>query len=74
MPSALNSWQLANQVVAECAASPEAGKNDKNIRRRVYDCVNVLNAAGVIQKGHGKKDITYCGTDGCAQRAQIQAC
>ncbi|KAJ4460122.1 putative transcription factor Dp-1 [Paratrimastix pyriformis] len=67
--SNLSMNELANQVVHECAPD---GKDSKNIRRRVYDCVNVLHSAGVIQKGRGKREIIYVGTDGYAQRVHIQ--
>lgn len=40
--------------VADTIAEREKGENEKNIRRRVYDAINVLTAVGVLKK-RGKK-------------------
>ena len=36
----------------------ESEKDEKNVRRRVYDALNVLIAAGVLQKNH-KKEVEH---------------
>lgn len=35
--------------------SPDHEKQDKNVRRRVYDAINVLLAMEVLQEGIGKE-------------------
>lgn len=55
---------VADELVRELAADAAAGLgegsyDEKNIRRRVYDALNVLEALGMIDKG--KKDIQWLG-------------
>ena len=45
--------------------------DDKNIRRRVYDAFNVLQAVGIISK-EGKKDIVWRGFPGAASRRRVR--
>jgi hypothetical protein len=40
----------------------EGSHDEKNIRRRVYDALNVLEAVGIL--GKDKKDIRWCGWPG----------
>ena len=49
--------EVANELVTEC--SKESGKDQKNIKRRVYDALNVLMAINVIYKE--KKQIHFLG-------------
>mmetsp|Transcript_7727 Transcript_7727/g.10668 ORF Transcript_7727/g.10668 Transcript_7727/m.10668 type:complete len:442 (+) Transcript_7727:100-1425(+) len=56
--------QVADELVAELNANPEklglgGSVDQKNIRRRVYDALNVLMAMGIITKE--KKDIKWVG-------------
>lgn len=50
--------EVADELVEEL--KDEAGGDDKNIRRRVYDAFNVLLAVGIISK-EGKKEIVWKG-------------
>jgi transcription factor Dp-1 len=54
--------EVADELVAEYSTSEYAGEqqfDEKNIRRRVYDALNVLMAMNIISKE--KKDITWQG-------------
>ena len=56
--------EVADELVAELSAGPENGSPDvaydeKNIRRRVYDALNVLMAMDIISKE--KKEISWKG-------------
>lgn len=54
--------EVADELVAECVGnsdSPTFLYDQKNIRRRVYDALNVLMALDIIAKN--KKDITWKG-------------
>ncbi|XP_050440791.1 transcription factor Dp-1-like [Adelges cooleyi] len=54
--------EVADELVAECVGntdSPTFLYDQKNIRRRVYDALNVLMALDIITKN--KKDITWKG-------------
>ena len=54
--------EVADELVAEYSASQYTGEqqfDEKNIRRRVYDALNVLMAMNIISKE--KKDITWRG-------------
>lgn len=54
--------EVADELVAECVGnsdSPTFLYDQKNIRRRVYDALNVLMALDIISKN--KKDITWKG-------------
>lgn len=56
--------EVADELVKEMAADAAAGLgegsyDEKNIRRRVYDALNVLEALGMLEKG--KKDIQWKG-------------
>ncbi|PSC75281.1 transcription factor DPB [Micractinium conductrix] len=56
--------EVANELIADLAAEVAAGlveqlHDEKNIRRRVYDALNVLEAIGMITKN--KKAITWRG-------------
>jgi hypothetical protein len=56
--------EVADELVREMGADAEAGLADgafdeKNVRRRVYDALNVLEALGIISKT--KKDIDWKG-------------
>lgn len=59
--------QVADDLVAEMSADAKAGLLDgnfdeKNVRRRVYDALNVLEALSIIDKD--KKDIKWRGWPG----------
>jgi predicted deacylase len=49
--------EVAEELVQECAT--RGNVDQKNIRRRVYDALNVLMAMGIISKE--KKAITWIG-------------
>lgn len=54
--------EVADELVAECVGNSESPTflyDQKNIRRRVYDALNVLMALDIIAKN--KKDITWKG-------------
>lgn len=54
--------EVADELVAECVGSTDSPTflyDQKNIRRRVYDALNVLMALDIITKN--KKDITWKG-------------
>lgn len=54
--------EVADELVAECVGNDESPTflyDQKNIRRRVYDALNVLMALDIIAKN--KKDITWKG-------------
>ncbi|GLC32947.1 hypothetical protein PLESTM_000006800 [Pleodorina starrii] len=55
--------EVADELVGEMSKAEAANKNgqydEKNIRRRVYDAINVLMAMDIIQKE--KKEITWKG-------------
>ena len=59
--------EVADELVAEYREDPSCGpagrggepQSDKNIRRRVYDALNVLMAMDIIQKQ--KKEIRWRG-------------
>ncbi|EFN59258.1 hypothetical protein CHLNCDRAFT_15459, partial [Chlorella variabilis] len=56
--------EVANELIADLAAEVAAGTveqlhDEKNIRRRVYDALNVLEAIGMINKN--KKAIQWKG-------------
>ncbi|VVC38624.1 Transcription factor DP, C-terminal,Winged helix-turn-helix DNA-binding domain,E2F/DP family, winged-helix [Cinara cedri] len=54
--------EVADELVAECVGNNESPSflyDQKNIRRRVYDALNVLMALDIITKN--KKDITWKG-------------
>lgn len=54
--------EVADELVAECVGNSESPTflyDQKNIRRRVYDALNVLMALDIITKN--KKDITWKG-------------
>lgn len=54
--------EVADELVAECVGNNESPTflyDQKNIRRRVYDALNVLMALDIIAKN--KKDITWKG-------------
>ncbi|XP_050520205.1 transcription factor Dp-like [Daktulosphaira vitifoliae] len=54
--------EVADELVAECVGDSESPTflyDQKNIRRRVYDALNVLMALDIIAKN--KKDITWKG-------------
>lgn len=54
--------EVADELVAECVGQNESSSflyDQKNIRRRVYDALNVLMALDIITKN--KKDITWKG-------------
>ena len=43
--------EVANEIVAETVDMPRGGEFDeKNIRRRVYDALNVLMALNIVHK------------------------
>lgn len=50
-------------AVPGAAAQYDAAYEEKNIRRRVYDALNVLNAMGLVCRT-GKKEIMWRGTEG----------
>jgi hypothetical protein len=52
----------AGGQVAECLVRELEFPDEKNIRRRVYDALNVLMAMGIITKN--KKTITWVGLPG----------
>ncbi|KAL9227483.1 hypothetical protein vseg_003166 [Gypsophila vaccaria] len=60
--------EVADELVAECADASNAleiseqGDDEKNIRRRVYDALNVLMALDIISKD--KKEIQWRGLPG----------
>jgi hypothetical protein len=62
---ATNYNAVADELVAERAEAAAAGgggegaHDEKNIRRRVYDALNVLEAVGMVEKG--KKDVRWLG-------------
>lgn len=54
--------EVADELVAECVGNSDSATflyDQKNIRRRVYDALNVLMALDII--GKNKKDITWKG-------------
>jgi hypothetical protein len=56
--------RVADDLVTEMAADAQAGLlegafDEKNVRRRVYDALNVLEALGMLEKG--KKDVRWRG-------------
>ncbi|GFH26332.1 DP1 transcription factor, partial [Haematococcus lacustris] len=54
--------ELADNLVSELSASDSSmGRNEvQNVKRRVYDAINVLLALGIIEK-LGKKDVVWRG-------------
>jgi hypothetical protein len=54
--------ELVDEILIQKSSSLEDQKNEeKNIRRRVYDALNVFMALGIIEKG--KKEITWKGLE-----------
>ena len=63
--------EVADELVKDLAADAAAGLSDgnhdeKNVRRRVYDALNVLEALGIIAKS--KRDIEWIGWPAALQR------
>jgi len=61
--------ELVQKVLAERAEEMKGKDDEKNIRRRVYDALNVLSALNIISKE--KKDITWNGLP-TAQKHDLQ--
>ena len=42
--------EVANELISELASSSELTKDVRNIRRKIYDAINVLTATNIIEK------------------------
>lgn len=74
--------EVADELVRDAAADAaaglgEGGHDEKNVRRRVYDALNVLEALGII--GKTKRDISWVGwppaiaRSGAGERERLEA-
>lgn len=53
------------QLDSDSFGSDKQAKQEKNMRRRVYDSLNVLLAVGVLEKGSGKRVFCSQGASDC---------
>ncbi len=59
MSGVVGGWQVADELVAEFKKDESMPFDEKNIRRRIYDALNVLMAMDIITKD--KKHIKWKG-------------